>query len=236
MARAVILCSVDAGVAGPHAGLQEFDAFVASIHPYLASTIEKISLRSSLERREQSERLQRALFAIADMASSDLDMPEMLSGLHKIVGDLMYAENFYIALGSGKLPVSQIVRKVLARLKTAEVAEEEIVPLKPKPQTTASTDLGITVQGAEGVLVRLAKCCTPVPSDEIVGYISLGKGITIHRDDCPNTAALRTIPRDEQDRFLPRRSHAQSVICCATRLFRLHDSRICERKNCSPCF
>ena len=60
------------------------------------------------------------------------------------------AEDFYIALGSGKLQVSQIVKKVLTRLKTAEVAEEEIVPLKPKTQTTASTDLGITVQGARG--------------------------------------------------------------------------------------
>jgi len=109
------------------------------------------------------------------------------------------AEDFYIALGSGKLPVSQIVKKVLARLKTAEVAEEEIVPLKPKPQTTSSTDLGITVQGAEGVLLRLAKCCTPVPSDEIVGYISLGKGITIHRGDCPNVKALRRNP----ERFTP---------------------------------
>src|SRR5215218_1881097 len=104
------------------------------------------------------------------------------------------AEDFYIALGSGKLPVSQIVKKVLARLKTSEVAEEEVVPLKPKPQTTASTDLGITVQGAEGVLVRLAKCCTPVPSDEIVGYISLGKGVTIHRKDCPNVKALMRSP------------------------------------------
>jgi GTP diphosphokinase / guanosine-3',5'-bis(diphosphate) 3'-diphosphatase len=104
------------------------------------------------------------------------------------------AEDFYIALGSGKLPVSQIVKKVLARLKTAEVAEEEVVPLKPKPQTTQSADLGITVQGTEGVLVRLAKCCTPVPSDEIVGYISLGKGITIHRKDCPNVKALMRNP------------------------------------------
>ena len=104
------------------------------------------------------------------------------------------AEDFYIALGSGKLPVSQIVKKVLTRLKTAEVAEEEIVPLKPKTQTTASTDLGITVQGVEDVLVRLAKCCTPVPSDEIVGYISLGKGITIHRKDCPNVKTLMRNP------------------------------------------
>src|SRR5215203_1374098 len=104
------------------------------------------------------------------------------------------AEDFYIALGSGKLQAGQIVKKVLARLKTAEVAEEEIVPLKPKTQTTPSTDLGITVSGLDDVLVRLAKCCTPVPSDEIVGYISLGKGITIHRRDCPNVKALMRNP------------------------------------------
>src|SRR5215204_4363121 len=104
------------------------------------------------------------------------------------------AEDFYIALGSGKLQAGQIVKKVLARLKTAEVAEEEIVPLKPKTATAVSTDFGVTVQGLDDVLVRLAKCCTPVPSDEIVGYISLGKGITIHRRDCPNVKALMRNP------------------------------------------
>jgi len=104
------------------------------------------------------------------------------------------AEDFYIALGSGKLPVSQIVKKVLTRLKTAEVAEEETVPLKPKTKPTSSDQLGITVHGVDDVLVRLAKCCTPVPSDEIVGYISLGKGITIHRNDCPNVKTLMSSP------------------------------------------
>jgi guanosine-3',5'-bis(diphosphate) 3'-pyrophosphohydrolase len=104
------------------------------------------------------------------------------------------AEDFYIALGSGKLQTGVIVKKVLTRLKTAEVAEEEAVPLKPKTQTIPSTDLGITVSGLDDVLVRLAKCCTPVPSDEIVGYISLGKGITIHRKDCPNVKTLMRSP------------------------------------------
>ncbi|MBD0348587.1 MAG: bifunctional (p)ppGpp synthetase/guanosine-3',5'-bis(diphosphate) 3'-pyrophosphohydrolase [Thermoleophilia bacterium] len=111
------------------------------------------------------------------------------------------AEDFYLALGSGKLQPGQIVNKVLQRLKTVEAVTEEVVPLKaPKARRAVdSSNLGINVEGVADVLVRLAKCCTPVPGDEIVGYISLGKGITIHREDCPNVRALRRNP----ERFTP---------------------------------
>jgi GTP diphosphokinase / guanosine-3',5'-bis(diphosphate) 3'-diphosphatase len=108
------------------------------------------------------------------------------------------AEDFYLALGSGKLTATQIVNKVIQRLKTSDVAEEEVVPRKPKP-TAPSGAVGINVEGVQDVLIRLAKCCTPVPSDKIVGYISLGKGITIHREDCPNVKTLRRNP----ERFTP---------------------------------
>jgi GTP diphosphokinase / guanosine-3',5'-bis(diphosphate) 3'-diphosphatase len=106
------------------------------------------------------------------------------------------AEDFYLALGSGKLQASQIVNKVLHRLKTSEVVEEQAVPLKPPKarEAVASTNFGIKVHGVQDVLVRLAKCCTPVPGDKIAGYISLGKGITIHREDCSNVRALRRNP------------------------------------------
>ena len=106
------------------------------------------------------------------------------------------AEDFYIALGSGKLQPGQIVNKVIQRLKTEQVVEEEAVPLKaPKARhTTASENFGIAVRGVDDVLVRLAKCCRPVPGDPIVGYISLGKGITIHREDCSNVKALMRNP------------------------------------------
>jgi GTP pyrophosphokinase len=111
------------------------------------------------------------------------------------------AEDFYVALGSGKLQPGSIVNKVIQRLKTTEVVEEEPLPLKaPKEKSVvASQDFGINVQGIEDVLVRLAKCCTPLPGDPIVGYISLGKGITIHREDCPNVRALKRNP----ERFTP---------------------------------
>jgi guanosine-3',5'-bis(diphosphate) 3'-pyrophosphohydrolase len=112
------------------------------------------------------------------------------------------AEDFYLALGGGKLTAGSIVNKVLHKLKVDEVAEEAPVMPRKKPKARdalASNTYGINVVGVEDVLVRLAKCCTPVPGDGIVGYISLGKGITIHRGDCPNVRALMRNP----ERFTP---------------------------------
>jgi guanosine-3',5'-bis(diphosphate) 3'-pyrophosphohydrolase len=111
------------------------------------------------------------------------------------------AEDFYVALGSGKLQSGATVNKVIQRLKTDQAVEEAPVVTKaPKERNAVSgSDLGVVVEGVEDVLVRLAKCCTPVPGDPIVGYISLGRGITIHREDCPNVRALRRQP----ERFTP---------------------------------
>jgi GTP diphosphokinase / guanosine-3',5'-bis(diphosphate) 3'-diphosphatase len=111
------------------------------------------------------------------------------------------AEDFYIALGSGKLQSGATVNKVIQRLKTGQAVEEAPVVTKaPKERDAVSgSDIGVVVQGVEDVLVRLAKCCTPVPGDPIVGYISLGRGITIHREDCPNVKALKRQP----ERFTP---------------------------------
>jgi len=100
----------------------------------------------------------------------------------------------------GKLVASKIVDSVLQQLKVSEVAPEPVTLKKPRAREAAgSTTYGINVIGVEDVLVRLARCCTPVPGDDIVGYISLGKGITIHRGDCPNVRALRRNP----ERFTP---------------------------------
>jgi guanosine-3',5'-bis(diphosphate) 3'-pyrophosphohydrolase len=118
--------------------------------------------------------------------------------LAQVIRDVGFkkAEDFYLALGSGKLQAGSIVNKVVQRLKTEQVAEEAPVITKaPKERETISgSDLGVVVPGVTDVLVRLAKCCTPVPGDDIVGYISLGRGITIHRGDCPNVKALRRSP------------------------------------------
>jgi guanosine-3',5'-bis(diphosphate) 3'-pyrophosphohydrolase len=112
------------------------------------------------------------------------------------------ADDFYIALGAAKISPKLVVGKVMQRLKQGEAADGEdtaadmlrVGRSSRRRPTRSSGQYGIKVEGVEDVMLRLAKCCRPVPGDEIVGYISLGRGITIHREDCPNVALLRKDP------------------------------------------
>jgi GTP pyrophosphokinase len=111
------------------------------------------------------------------------------------------ADDFYIALGAAKISPKLVVNKVMQRLKQGEAADGDeggadlLRVGRPKRRPNKSSgQYGIRVEGVDDVMLRLAKCCRPVPGDEIVGYISLGRGITIHRADCPNTALLRKNP------------------------------------------
>jgi GTP pyrophosphokinase len=116
------------------------------------------------------------------------------------------ADEFYIALGAAKISPKTVVNKVMQRLKEGEAVEEEptaaesLHPTKAprRKPTTSSSQYGISVEGIDDVPLRLAKCCRPVSGDPIVGYVSLGRGITIHRDDCPNAVALRK----DEERFV----------------------------------
>jgi GTP pyrophosphokinase len=110
------------------------------------------------------------------------------------------AEDFYVAIGAGKVQVGQVANKVLQRLKTQAVETEETQPVIRRRPTRGpvhtSKQYGVIVEGVTDpdVLVRMAKCCTPVPGDRITGYISVGRGITVHRLDCPNARALMRTP------------------------------------------
>jgi len=111
------------------------------------------------------------------------------------------ADDFYIALGAAKVSPKLVVSKVMQRLKQGEAADGDDtaadllrVGRQRRRPTKSSEQYGIKVEGVEDVMLRLAKCCRPVPGDEIVGYISLGRGITIHRKDCPNAALLGKDP------------------------------------------
>ena len=114
------------------------------------------------------------------------------------------ADDFYIALGGAKISAKIVVNKIMQRLKQGEAAEGETRTMaedllstrrQRRQPTSTSTQYGIAVEGVDDVMLRIAKCCRPVPGDPIVGYISLGRGITIHREDCPNAAAAAQGPR-----------------------------------------
>jgi guanosine-3',5'-bis(diphosphate) 3'-pyrophosphohydrolase len=106
--------------------------------------------------------------------------------------------DFYIALGQGKISTKTAVTKILQRLKAGEAVENEPIRADQHAdrarRTKDASNYGIVVKGVEDVAVRLAKCCRPVPGDQIAGYVSLGRGITIHRSDCKNVKALKRAP------------------------------------------
>jgi GTP diphosphokinase / guanosine-3',5'-bis(diphosphate) 3'-diphosphatase len=128
-----------------------------------------------------------------------LTTEETLTG---VATELKYPslEAFLAAVGEGQVSPQSVVTR-LTRLVASEVEEEETVdvpPARPVRLGPPSVDQAVVVQGASDVWVKLARCCTPVPGDEILGFVTRGKGVSVHRADCPNAKALA----GESDRFI----------------------------------
>ena len=166
-----------------------------------ASSRARNKIRQWFQRETKGETEQKGRDAL-DQALKAQNLPyRKLQGssvLASVIREMGFkkAEDFYLALGSGKVGTGQVINKVLQGLKTEQVADEPIVTIKSTghKRTVTGQSLGVVVPGVDDVLVRVAKCCTPVPGDPIEGYISLGRGITIHRSDCPNVRALMRNP------------------------------------------
>jgi len=92
-------------------------------------------------------------------------------------------EEMLVAVGYGKISPLNVLKKAVKELDIEE-AEEEV----PKTKKSSSKSVGqaIQIDGINDIMIHLAKCCTPVPGDEVVGYITRGRGVTVHRDGCPN--------------------------------------------------
>ena len=150
------------------------------------------------ERREDAERNGREKL---DEALRTRGIPmQKVSGsplLADVIREMGFrkATDFYIALGQAKIDAKTAANKLMQRLKAGEGVEEETgAPAGREDRarrTKDASNYGISVKGADNVAVRLAKCCRPVPGDGIEGYVSLGRGITIHRADCKNVKALK---------------------------------------------
>jgi GTP diphosphokinase / guanosine-3',5'-bis(diphosphate) 3'-diphosphatase len=157
------------------------------------------------ERREDSERTGREILH-ENLRRQGLP-PQKIAGsplLADVIREMGFrkGDDFYVALGQAKVSAKVVTQKIMQRLRQGESAVEgdgaaaELLERKrERPHSTGSASAyGIVVDGIDDVMLRLAKCCRPVPGDPILGYISLGKGITIHHEACANARALQRNP------------------------------------------
>lgn len=149
-------------------------------------------------------------------------------------------DDLYAQIGYGSMSVRQVTAKLTEHYKE-EVQEAHTVPFKTEEFTTPTrrehrNTGGIIVKGIDNVKVRIAKCCTPVPGDEIVGFITMGRGVSVHRSDCinlkNNMSEERLIPVrwdiDEQETYsaeLEVRADSKSNVL-ADIANRIHDARL----------
>ncbi|MGC9325478.1 MAG: RelA/SpoT family protein [Desulfomonilia bacterium] len=91
-------------------------------------------------------------------------------------------DDFFAAIGFGRLSVNQVIHKV--------IPEEQKRTERGQVQKKKHDSSGIIVKGVENLLVRFARCCRPIPGDDVVGFISRGRGITVHRSNCPYVADI----------------------------------------------
>jgi GTP diphosphokinase / guanosine-3',5'-bis(diphosphate) 3'-diphosphatase len=107
--------------------------------------------------------------------------------------NLMSVDDLYAAVGYGGVSVHQVISRLREEHQRRKgETEEEILPeLKPVKQVK-SGPAGVSISGMDNLLMRVARCCNPVPGDEIVGFITRGRGVTIHRCDCPNLVHYST--------------------------------------------
>jgi len=119
--------------------------------------------------------------------------------------NLASSDELYTSISYGGVLLSKLVSMLIdfyheekqLELKTREKEEQKLVAEKKRPREAAHT--GVTIEGMSDLLIRFAKCCNPVPGDEIVGFITKGRGVSVHRKDCINMLSL---PEEERQRFI----------------------------------
>ena len=134
---------------------------------------------------------------------STLMSPEALIG---VADELNYpnTDSLFAAIGDGQVSTQNVIAHLVKDAGSDEVdeeAEQELLPLRRTPERSKPTNaLGISVKGVGDVWVKLARCCTPVPGDDIVGFITRNQGVSVHRTDCQNMIDLQ---RRQPERVIP---------------------------------
>lgn len=141
-----------------------------------------------------------------------LSSGKMAPAFAEVAASLNYkgADDMYIAVGAGNLSPKQVMHRALRILNKTSAEESAPAPStiehvalsnvtpqaagKRKRKKSAHNKAGVIVKGLDDVFVRLSHCCNPLPGDEIIGFITRGRGVSVHRADCPNADDLRRNP------------------------------------------
>ncbi len=160
----------------------------------------KIRQWFSKERREEAIELGKDALAKA-MRKQGLPIQRLMSheSLVALATEMRYSDmsGLYAAVGDGHVAAASVVQRLVQSLGGEEGAEEDLaeVTTPTRARRPRIGDPGVVVRGMDGdVWVKLAKCCTPVPGDPIMGFVTRGAGVSVHRTDCSNVAGLRAEP------------------------------------------
>ncbi|MFD9359960.1 RelA/SpoT family protein [Streptomyces sp. NPDC060031] len=161
----------------------------------------KIRAWFSKERRDEA--IEHGKDAIARaMRKQNLPIQRILTGdsLVTLAHEMRYPDisSLYAAIGEGHVAAQGVVQKLVQALGGEEAAnediEESIPPARGRNKRRNNADPGVVVKGVDDVWVKLARCCTPVPGDPIIGFVTRGSGVSVHRADCVNVDSLSQQP------------------------------------------
>ena len=155
----------------------------------------KIKAWFSKERREEAIDAGRESIA-RQMRKAGLPLQKIFAGhaLLELAHDLRYPDidALYSAVGDGHVSAASIIEKLVSAIGVEDSHPEATIEYIPTGvPTTRRSSTAVEVEGVGDVLVKLARCCTPVPGDEILGFITKGSGVSVHRSDCVNSDDLR---------------------------------------------
>ncbi|HKQ80915.1 MAG TPA: bifunctional (p)ppGpp synthetase/guanosine-3',5'-bis(diphosphate) 3'-pyrophosphohydrolase [Steroidobacteraceae bacterium] len=153
---------------------------------YLASPRNRSKVRAWFRKQDEAQNraqgrqiLEREL---QRLAIHSVTLPELITEF-----DQPNADALYLAIGEGEINVAQITGAILRRARPQELPS----PVPRKPAVTQKQTAGLVIDGVGDLLSNFAGCCKPVPPEPIAGYITLGRGVSIHRQDCANMARLQ---------------------------------------------
>ena len=162
----------------------------------VGSSESKSKIRNWFKRENKAENIEKGLEALEKEAKRlNYSWKELIGDnrLQQVTKQLKAGteEEMFAACGYGGIPVSTVLLRLIELYKKSKEAEESkhsteqiIEKLKAQGPKTTKNGTGVLVKGEAGVMVRMAKCCSPVPGDDIIGYITRGRGVSIHRSDC----------------------------------------------------